>query len=258
MGKSDVDPKDDEILRLREALDAETSQLIEVRRQLNRMNEEFEDFVLMAAHDLREPLREIASFSQLMAETSDGRLGSDSSASLERIQDGAARAQSLLTDVLDYWSPGIGQWNSSPTDMEAVLNQALLCLDKQIEERQAIVTHDPLPTVSGDFGILSRVLQHVLRNAVEYCGTASPRVHVSCRRGDHDWILSVQDNGPGIAPEFQRRIFEPFRRLHGKEHPGNGLGLAFCRKAIERHGGRMSMESKPGAGCTFSLTLPAA
>ena len=102
------------------------------------------------------------------------------------------------------------------------------------------------------------MLRHLIRNAIEYCEAPSPRVHISSRREDPDWVFSVEDNGPGIDPAFQGRIFEAFKRLHGKEYPGNGLGLAFCKKAIEWHGGRMWMESTPGAGSTFYFTLPAA
>jgi chemotaxis family two-component system sensor kinase Cph1 len=211
----------------------------------------------MAAHNLREPLRDVASFSQLMAETYAGRLDPDAGAFLDRIREGAARMQSLLADVVDYWAAGAGDCRSSRTDMEAVLSQALLSTDKQMTERSAIVTHDPLPAVTGDFGILTKVLHHLIRNAIEYCGTPSPRVHISSRRVDSDWMFSVADNGPGIDPAFQGRLFGVFKRLHGREHPGNGLGLAFCKKAIEGHGGRIWLESTPGAGSTFYFTLPA-
>jgi light-regulated signal transduction histidine kinase (bacteriophytochrome) len=166
--------------------------------------------------------------------------------------------QSLLTDIVDYWATDAGDRQFSRTDMEAVLRQALLSTDKQITERSAAVTHDPLPAVMGDFEILTKVLHHLIRNAIEYCGTPSPRVHISAKRVDLDWRFTVEDNGPGIEPAFSGRIFGVFRRLHGKEHPGNGLGLAFCKKAIERHGGRMSMESTPGAGSKFHFTLPPA
>jgi signal transduction histidine kinase len=115
-----------------------------------------------------------------------------------------------------------------------------------------------LPAVTGDFEILTKVLYHLIRNAVEYCGTPAPRVHISSSLVDSDWVFSVADNGPGIEPAFQRRVFGVFKRLHGKEHPGNGLGLAFCKKAIEWHGGRMWLESTPGAGSTFYFTLPPA
>lgn len=247
----------DEIERLRKALDAETLRCLDVQRQLDRANADFEEFVSMAAHNLREPLRDVASFSQLMAETYAGRLDSDAGIFLERIREGAAKMQSLLADVVDYWATGTGDRQSSRTDMEAVLRQALLSADQQITERSAMVTHDPLPRVSGDFEVLTKVLHHLIGNAIEY-GAPSPRIHISSKRADPDWVFSVQDNGPGIDPAFQGRLFGAFKRLHGKEYPGNGLGLAFCRKAIERHGGRMCMESTPGAGSTFYFALPPA
>ena len=258
MGDSNPNGTKHEIERLRKALDAETGRCLEVQRQLDRASADFEEFVSRAAHNLRESLREVASFSQLMAETYAGRLDSDAGVLLGRIQDGAARMQSLLSDVVDYWATDAGDRQPSRTDMEAVLRQALLSTDKQITERSAIVTHDPLPAVMGDFEILTKVLHHLIRNAIEYCDAPSPRVHISCRQVGLDWALSVEDNGPGIDPAFKGRMFGVFRRLHGKEHPGNGLGLAFCKKAIEWLGGRMSMESTPGAGSKFQFTLPAA
>jgi light-regulated signal transduction histidine kinase (bacteriophytochrome) len=258
MGDSDQNRTEAELDRLREALGAETRACLEVQRQLDRASAEFEEFVSMAAHNLRESLRDVASFSQLMAETYTGRLDSDADVFLERIQKGAARMQSLLTDVVGYWATNTGDRRASRTDMDAALSQALLCLDKQIRERSAIVTRDPLPAVRGDFEILTKVLHHLIRNAIEYCDTPSPRIRVSSRRVDLDWVFSVEDNGPGIDLAFQGRIFGAFKRLHGNEHPGNGLGLAFCRKAIQWHGGRMWMESTPGTGSTFYFTLPPA
>ena len=241
MGISDQDRTEFEIERMRRALDAE-----------------FEEFVSMAAHNLRESLRDVASFSQLMAETYAGRLDSDAGVFLERIQEGAARMQSLLADMVDYWATGTQDRQASRTDMEAVLSQALLSTDKQMTEQSAMVTHDPLPAVTGDFETLTKVLHHLIGNAIEYCGTPSPRVHISSGRVDSDWVFSVADNGPGIEPAFQGRVFGVFKRLHGKEHPGNGLGLAFCQKAIQWHGGRMWLESTPGAGSTFYFSLPPA
>jgi chemotaxis family two-component system sensor kinase Cph1 len=258
MSNSHHNRTEDGIDRLRQALDAETRRCLEVQGQLDRANAEFEHFVSMAAHHLRESLRDVASFSQLLAEAYAGRLHSDADVFLERIQEGAARMQSLLADVVDYWATGTDDRHSSRTDMEAVLRQALLCTDKQIAEWSAVVTHAPLPPVCGDFEVLTKVLHHLIKNAIEYCGKPSPRVHISSKRVDFDWVFSVEDNGPGIDPAFQSRIFEVFKRLHGKEHPGNGLGLAFCKKAIEWHGGRMWMASIPGAGSTFYFTLPPA
>ena len=258
MGNSDQVRAEDEAERLRQALDSETQRCIEVQRQLDKASADFERFVSMAAHNLREPLREVASFSQLLAESRAGSLDSDAGACLERIQDGAARMQSLLTDMVDYWAMDAGGQQPSRTDMEAVLGQALLSTGKQTAELGALVTADPLPRVYGDFEILTKVLHHLIRNAIEYCGTPSPRVHVSSRREGPEWVFSVKDNGPGIDPAFQGRIFGVFKRLHGKEHPGSGIGLAFCKKAIEWHGGRIWMESTPGEGATFYFTLPPA
>ncbi len=257
MGNSDPN-RIEEIERLREAQAAEARRCIEVQRQLDRASAEFEEFVSLAAHNLREPLRDVASFSQLLAETYAGRLDPEARVFLDRIREGAARAQALLAAVVDYWATDAGDVQPSGTEMEAVLSQTLLFTGKEIAERSAIVTHDPLPRVRGDFEILSKVLHHLIRNAIEYCVAPSPRVHISSRREGLEWVFSVHDNGPGIEPAFQERVFGAFKRLHGKEHPGSGLGLAFCRRAIERHGGRMSVESAPGAGSTFYFTLAAA
>jgi light-regulated signal transduction histidine kinase (bacteriophytochrome) len=251
MGESGEDHTEGEIERLRQALDAESRACHELQRQLDRANADFEDFVSRAAHNLREPLRDIASYSQLMAETNAGVY-------LERIQEAVAGAQSLLADIVDYWAPGTGEPFSSRTDMEAVLGQALLSTDALISERNAVVTHDSLLAVMGNFEILTKILHHLIRNAIAYCDTPAPRVHVSAKQADLECVFSVKDNGPGIEPAFQGRVFGAFKRLHGKEQPGNGLGLAFCKKAIEWYGGRMWMESSPGAGSTFYFTLPPA
>jgi light-regulated signal transduction histidine kinase (bacteriophytochrome) len=231
---------------------------IELRRQLDRVNADFEEFISMAAHHLRQSLRDVTAYSQLMSQTYAARLDSDAAVFLARIQDGAASMESLLADAVDYWAVCDGGLQSARTDLEAALGQALLFADKQITERRAVVTHDPLPVVTGNFEMLTKMLHHLIENAIEYCLAPSPRVRISSRRVDLDWVISVEDNGPGIEPAFQDRVFETFKRLHGKEHPGNGLGLAFCRKVIEWHGGRMWIESTPGAGSTFFFTLPAA
>jgi light-regulated signal transduction histidine kinase (bacteriophytochrome) len=247
MGKAGQNRTQDEIERVRQALDAETRACLELRRQLDRANADFEEFISMAAHNLREPLRDVASYSQLLAET-------DAGAYLERIQAGAARAQWLLSDIVDYWATGTGERLSSRIDMEAVLSQALLSTDALITERSAVVTHDCLPAVMGSFELLTKILCHLIRNAIEYCDTPSPCVHISSQRMDLECVFSVRDNGPGIEPAFQTRLFRVFKRLHGKEHPGNGLGLAFCKKATEWYGGRMWMESTGTGGSTFYFT----
>jgi chemotaxis family two-component system sensor kinase Cph1 len=227
-----------------------------LQRRLDRANADFEEFVSIAAHNLRESLRDVTAFSQLIAETSANRLDAEAGAFLVRVQAGAANMGSLLTDIVDY--AGAGSRQFSQTGMEAVLRQGLLTTEEQIRERGAIVTHDPLPAVTGDFQTLAKVLHHLIRNAIEYSETPAPRIHIGFRLVDLECVFSVQDNGPGIDPAFQSRLFGVFKRLHGKEYPGNGLGLAFCRKAIESHGGRMWMESTLGAGSTFYFALPPA
>jgi light-regulated signal transduction histidine kinase (bacteriophytochrome) len=239
---------------LREALDAEIERCLEVQKQLTQANADFEEFVSIAAHHLRESLRDVAANSQLMAETYTGRLDADADLFLSRIRDGVTGMQSMLTAIVEYGVADTGGRQPARTDLEAVL---LLSMDKQQTE-SAIVSHDPLPVVLGDSEILTQVLKHLIRNAVEYCGTAQPRVHISSKRENLEWVISIQDNGPGIDPAFRERIFGVFKRLHGKEYPGAGLGLAFCKKAIEWHGGRIWMESTPGRGSTFYFTLPPA
>ncbi len=243
---------------LRHALDAETHLRLDLERRLTRTNAEFEEFISMAAHNLREPLRDVAAFSQLLAEAYAGRLDSDADVFLDRIQQGAASIQSVLAAVVDYWAVGTGGREPSPTDMEAVLCQALLSADKQIAARNAVVTHDPLPPAMADFEVSTKVLHHLIQNAIAYGDAASPRVHISSRLVEPGCEFSVRDNGLGIAPAFQARIFSAFKRLHGREYPGNGLGLAFCKKAVEGLGGRMAVESTLGSGSTFYFTLPTA
>ena len=198
----------------------------------------------------------MAAYSELLAESVAGRLAADQSAFLQRIQNGAAAMQALLAGMLDYSAAGTAARASAGVDMEAALGQALLCTEALIVERGAIVTHDSLPVVTGDFQLLAKMLEHLIRNAVGYCESPSPRVHLSSAVREADWVFSVRDNGPGIDPAFQSLVFDAFRRLHGPEHPGNGLGLALCRRAIEWHGGRIWLEPASPAGSTFYFTLP--
>jgi len=246
----------EEIERLRDALEVETRQRLQVQRHLERANADFEEFVSIASHGLLESVRVIGSYSQLISETYAGRLDSDTDQFFGRIQDGVARVQSLLADMVEYWTTYAGGPQTSLADMEAVLRQAVLSADKQIKEANAIVTHDPLPAVMGNFEMLTKVMRHLLVNAVKFCGASSARVHISCKREYLEYVFSVQDNGPGIEPAFRERIFAVSKRLHGNEYPGVGLGLAFCKKAVEWHGGRIWVESTPGEGATFYFTLP--
>jgi two-component system, chemotaxis family, sensor kinase Cph1 len=257
MESSGPHPAAGEIDRLRSALEAETQLRLEAQKQLERASADFEEFISIASHDLRESLRVVGSYAQLLAETYKDRLDPDGQLFLANMQDGVVRMQSLLTDIVAYWSADPVGRQPRRADMEGALSQALLFADEQLKANGVIVTHDPLPAVTGDFDTLTKVLQHLIGNAIKF-GTSHPRIHISSKSGDRERIFSVRDNGPGIDPEFSDRIFGVFKRLHGKEYPGNGLGLAFCKKAIERHGGRIWVESRPGEGATFYFTLPSA
>ena len=258
MDRSGPELKDSEIERLHAALEAEIQERIQAQRRSERASEDFDEFVSIAIHDLRACLREVGAYSELISETCAGRLDSDADLCLSHIQNGVAGMQALLGGMLEYGSAGSGNNQPSRTEMEAVLQQALLCTDKLLEQADAIVTHDPLPAVMGDFESLTKVLQHLIGNAVKFAATTAPRIHVSAKPDDPGWVFSVRDNGPGIDPAYRDRIFGVFKRLHGKEYPGNGLGLAFCKKVIERHGGRIWVESVAGEGSTFYFTLPSA
>jgi light-regulated signal transduction histidine kinase (bacteriophytochrome) len=255
MSAPDLSPLQSELESLRKALDAETGSRVELQRQLDRINGEFEEFISTAAHNLREPLRDIAAFSQLLAEDYAGGLDATAAGYLVHIREGAARIQSLTSAVVDYWS-AVGERKFTPTDMDAVLSHALLAESERLLAGSARVTHDALPAVTGNFELLSKVLRHLIRNALEYCESPAPVIHISCRRVDAEWVFSVADQGPGIDPAFQERIFGTFKRLHGREHPGHGMGLAFCRKALAWQSGRIWVESVPGSGATFYFSLP--
>jgi light-regulated signal transduction histidine kinase (bacteriophytochrome) len=258
MGSPGPNATENEIERLRNALDAETELRLEAQKQLERANENFEDFIAIASHDLRESLRVVGSYTQLLAETYADRLDPDARQFLGTIQDGVAKMQSLLTDIVDYWATDRVARQPRRTDMEGVLRQSLLLADQQLTAAGATVTHDPLPEVMGDVDTLAKVLRQLIGNAVKFCVAPHPAIHISSTREDRECVFSVKDNGPGVDPAFHDRIFGVFKRLHEKSYPGAGLGLAFCKKAIERHGGRIWVESRPGAGATFYFTLPAA
>ncbi|HZW34034.1 MAG TPA: ATP-binding protein, partial [Isosphaeraceae bacterium] len=172
--------------------------------------------------------------------------------------DGATRMQALINDLLAYSRVGTRGKEFTLTDCTAVLERVLGDMGPTISEAGAIVTYDPLPTVMADGSQLGQVFQNLIGNAIKYRREEPPRIHVAARRVADEWIFSVADNGIGIEPQYFERIFVLFQRLHGKgEYPGTGIGLAICKKIVERHGGRIWVESEPGKGSTFFFTLPA-
>ncbi len=233
--------------------------LTEQARELSRSNADLEQFAYVASHDLQEPLRMVASYTQLLARRYGDRLDEDAHEFIGYAVDGVQRMQALINDLLAYSRAGSRAVALEPVELDAVLDRVLANLGPAVEDAGATVTRDPLPTVAGDAGQLAQVLQNLVANAMKFRGQEPPRVHVSAARGEGgEWTVSVADNGIGIAPEFVDRIFVIFQRLHNRaEYEGTGIGLSICKKIVERHGGRIWVESAPGAGAAFLFTLRA-
>jgi light-regulated signal transduction histidine kinase (bacteriophytochrome) len=225
-------------------------------RELTRSNAELEQFAYVVSHDLREPLRMIHVFLQLLDKRYRGRLDNEADEFIGFTVDGAARMQKMINDLLDYSRVG-SRGRELPVKSDAALKQALDNLMMVITECGAIVTQSPLPTVVADESQLVRLFQNLVANAVKFHGKDLPRVHVGAVRQKEEWLFSVCDNGIGIAPEHFERIFLIFKRIYSQsEYPGTGIGLAVCKKIVEQHGGRIWVESQLGVGTTFFFTLP--
>lgn len=223
---------------------------------LARSNSELEQFAYVASHDLQEPLRMVSNYTQLLARRYEGKLDGDADDSIAFAVDGAKRMQSLINDLLAFSRVGTRGKDLAPTDANAVLAQTLVNLQPAIEESGAKVTSDPLPTIAGDDGQRMQLLQNLIANAIKFRGEEPPAIHISASEQGNDYLFSVRDNGIGLDPQYKDRIFVIFQRLHGRDqYPGTGIGLAICRKIVERHGGRIWVESEPGKGATFFFTL---
>jgi PAS domain S-box-containing protein len=231
--------------------------LLQKVEELNRSNEELRQFAYIASHDLQEPLRMVASYTQLLSRRYKGKLDTDADEFIAFAVDGVSRMQRLIQDLLAYSRVGTKGKEPLDTSSEKALQQALTNLRGAIEEGGALVTHDPLPTVLADEGQLIQLFQNLVGNAIKYQRSGVPRVHISAaRNGGKKWIFSVQDNGLGIESKYFKRIFGMFQRLHKREEfAGTGIGLAICKKIVERHGGSISVESQPGQGSTFRFAL---
>jgi PAS domain S-box-containing protein len=231
--------------------------LLQKVEELNRSNEELGQFAYIASHDLQEPLRMVASYTQLLSRRYKGKLDSDADEFISFAVDGASRMQRLIQDLLAYSRVGTKGRELLDTSSEEAFQQALINLRGSVQQSGALVTHDPLPAVLADETQLIQLFQNLVGNAIKYQKSGIPRVHVSAaRNGGNKWTFSVQDNGLGIDPLYFERIFGMFQRLHKREEfEGTGIGLAICKKIVERHGGNISVESQPGQGSTFRFLL---
>jgi PAS domain S-box-containing protein len=232
--------------------------LVETVEELKRSNDELQQFANVASHDLQEPLRMVASYTQLLAKRYEGRLDSDADEFIAYAVDGCNRMQGLIEDLLTFSRVGANPRALCQVSSEASLNESLMNLAVAVNESGAVVTHDTLPTIKIDNTQLALVFQNLVGNAIKYRGIEAPRVHISAtRNGGQGWIFSVRDNGMGIDVQYFERIFVLFQRLHGRnEFKGTGIGLAICKKIVERWGGRIWVESKPEIGSTFYFSLP--
>jgi PAS domain S-box-containing protein len=251
---TDVRHAQRELARQRDALES-------ANLDLARSNSELEQFASVASHDLQEPLRKLVAFSELLREDLGGDLTDRASQDLEFITDAARRMRTLVLDLLTLSRTGTSEMKVRVVSLEHCVDRVLDALDLRIGETGAVITRDALPEVSGDPTLLEELYQNLLSNALKFVTPGTPpRVHFSAERGaGNTWVVGVRDQGIGIDPERTAEIFRPFRRLHSNDkYPGTGIGLAIARKAVDRHGGRMWVESAKGAGSHFRFTLEGA
>ncbi len=249
------------LLRIRKAehdLSSANERLYRMNQELCRSNEDLEQFAFAASHDLQEPLRSVTTFVSLLERTATPKLNDTEKEYLQYIVDGSKRMRVLIDDLLTYSQVGRDSTFATAVDMNAVLAWALENLRESILYSKAVVTSDPLPSVKGDEAQLGHVIQNLIGNAIKYARPdVAPAIHLHVSRKGSESVICIQDNGIGIEDPYLQIIFSPFKRLHGKEIPGTGIGLAVCRRIVEAHRGRIWAESTPGEGTTFCFSLPA-
>ena len=243
--------------RLFETTERERKRAEAAKLALERSNDELQQFAYVASHDLQEPLRTVASYTQLLARRYDSRLDQDGHDFIGFVVEGVNRMSTLINDLLEYSRAGkAGERWLEPVPAGDVLQDALFALRAGIDEAVAHVTYDPLPEVQFDRRQLLQLFQNLIGNAIKYRSDDALTVHVSAEDRSGEWVFSVADNGIGIKPQYHERIFGVFKRLHGKEVPGTGIGLAICKRLLEQNGGRIWVESELGRGSTFYVAIP--
>ena len=233
-------------------------ELLRLNHDLKRTNQDLQQFSYAASHDLKEPLRTVSNYLQLIRSRYSGKLLDEEAGRLFDVAvAGAQRMHALVEALLDYSRAGeVGDSTLEPVPVDKVVGDAIANLQSSISENNAAVSLGPLPVVTANPLHLTQVFENLIGNALKYRSEQPPRISVTAAEGAHDWVFSVEDNGIGIPPEYQVQIFGIFKRLHGEEYPGTGIGLATCKKIVDRHGGTIWVESEPQKGSRFSFTLP--
>jgi signal transduction histidine kinase len=225
--------------------------------ELARSNADLEQFAYVASHDLQEPLRMVTAYTQLLAERYRGKLDADADKFIGYASEGAMRMQVLIQDLLAFSRVGRSGSSNESIDCNTVMQEVLQALSAAVEESGAVISYPQLPQIQGDRTQLGQVFQNLIGNAIKFRGKEAPKISVQAENKDEQWCFEVSDNGIGIPPENSGHVFEVFYRLHARsEYPGNGIGLAICKKIIERYGGRIWVESQGGSGSHFKFTLP--
>jgi signal transduction histidine kinase len=247
--------KEQQLRRQRKEAEEELAHSVE---ELARSNQDLEQFAYVASHDLQEPLRMVAAYTELLAEKYKGRLDEQADKYIRYAVDGATRMQTLIQDLLAFSRAGRREMEMGETDCNTVVDLALLNLEAAVRDTGAQIVRGQLPTVPGNSAQLGQVFQNIVGNAIKFHGPEPPSIGIFADRIGDEWLFSVADNGIGVAPDRRADVFTAFTRLHTREeYPGNGIGLAICKKIIERHNGRIWVESGPGGGASFKFALPA-
>jgi signal transduction histidine kinase len=232
-------------------------ELKKISDELTRSNADLQHFAYAVSHDLQEPLRVIEGFIKLLEKRYQNKLDVKAKEFIGYTIEGVQRMRALIKDLLEYSRVGTSGIDIKPTDFSEAVDRAVFNLKKAVEESGAVITHDPLPTIRADIIQMGRLFQNLIGNAIKFCEKKTPDIRISAEKGEHGWTFFVRDNGIGIDPENVERIFAVFQRLHTREeYPGTGMGLAICKRIVERHGGKIWVKSEKGKGATFCFTIP--